>query len=53
MQTPDPKQVASSLKMSQIIQLVKDNQLVTALVVFLLWQVGAIAQGVEIVGGVC
>jgi len=41
------------LKVAQLICLIKDNQLVTALVLFVLWQVGAISQVVSTVGGVC
>jgi len=41
------------LKVAQLICLIKENQLVTALVLFVLWQVGAISQGISAVGGVC
>jgi hypothetical protein len=47
---PDPVTVA---KMAQLGQLIKDNQLVTAVIVFVLWQAGTISQGLAIVGGVC
>ena len=41
------------LKVAQLICLVKENQLITALVLFVLWQAGAISQVVSTVGGVC
>ncbi len=41
------------LKVAQLMCLIKENQLVTALVLFVLWQVGAISQGISAVGGVC
>ena len=44
---------ADSLKVAQIMQLVKDNQLATAAILFILWQAGAIAQAASYVGGVC
>jgi len=40
-------------KMAQLAQLVRDNQLVTAVIVFVLWQAGALAHAVTFVGGVC
>ncbi len=48
-----PVPVASGFKIAQLITLVKDNQLITALVVFVLWQAGALSQGVNALGGVC
>ncbi len=51
--TPPAVPVATGLKIAQVVSLVKDNQLVTALVVFVLWQAGAITQGVTALGGVC
>jgi hypothetical protein len=48
-----PPKVDASLKIAQITQLVRDNQLVTALIVFLLWQAGAIASAGTYIGGVC
>ncbi len=38
---------------AQIIALIKDNQLLTAAIVFILWQAGAIAQATSLVGGMC
>ncbi len=40
-------------KSAQIIALIKDNQLLTAAIVFILWQAGAIAHASSIVGGMC
>ncbi len=51
--TPPAVPAAAGLKIAQVVSLVKDNQLITALVVFVLWQVGAITQGVTALGGVC
>jgi len=41
------------LKVAQLMCLIKDNQLITALVLFVLWQAGAVSQVVSTVGGVC
>ncbi len=41
------------LKIAQLVCLVKENQLMTALVLFVLWQFGFISQGISAVGGVC
>lgn len=48
-----PEQVtelAPIAKGAQIVQLVKDNQLVTAAILFVLWQAGAVATAVEYAG---
>ncbi len=46
--------VIAAAKVAQIVQLVKENQLVTALVLFFLWQTGAFLSAVTYVqGGVC
>ncbi len=50
---PIPAGVPAGFKIAQVVALVKDNQLITALVVFVLWQAGAITQGVTALGGVC
>lgn len=48
---PDPlQQVVPLAKGAQIIQLVKDNQLITAVILFVLWQAGAVAQAAELAG---
>jgi hypothetical protein len=43
--------VIAAAKMAQIMQLVKENQLVTALVLFLLWQSGALLTAYSTAGG--
>ncbi len=48
-QAPDVVEVT---KIAQLIALVKDNQLTTALVCFLLWQIGAIASAQSYAAGV-
>jgi len=50
MATVEPKDVVPLAKGAQIVNLVKENQLVTAAVLFILWQAGAIAQAAEYVG---
>ena len=37
-------------KGAQILNLVKENQLITAVIVFILWQAGAVAEAAAIVG---
>jgi len=44
------KDVVPLAKGAQILQLVKDNQLITAVIVFILWQAGALAQAAEMAG---
>lgn len=43
----------AALKLAQIVQLVKDNQLLTAAVLFILWQIGMIAEATNYLGGMC
>ena len=50
---PIPEKAVSAAKMAQIGQLIKDNQILTAVVVFVLWQAGALANAVSFIGGVC
>jgi hypothetical protein len=45
-------QAVNVARAAQLVALVKDNQLVTALVCFLLWQIGALATAQSYVGGV-
>ena len=45
-----PEKIVPLAKGAQIVQLVKDNQLVTAVIVFVLWQAGALATAVEYAG---
>ena len=47
------KDVIAVTKTAQIIALIKDNQLLTAAIVFILWQAGAIASATSYVGGMC
>ncbi len=48
-----PQKAVDATKVAQILNLVKENQMLTAIVVFLLWQAGAIAQAATVIGGVC
>jgi hypothetical protein len=48
-----PQKAVDATRVAQILSLVKDNQMLTAIVVFLLWQAGAIAQAATVIGGVC
>ncbi len=55
---PDNEPVAGSdvvavAKGAQILNLVKENQLITAVIVFFLWQAGALQSGINLLGGVC
>ncbi len=50
---PVPEKAVSAAKLAQIGQLIKDNQILTAVVVFVLWQAGALANAVTFIGGVC
>jgi len=45
--------VVAVAKGAQVLQLVKDNQLITAVIVFILWQAGALQSGINLLGGVC
>ncbi len=55
MSIPEQKceEVATVAKSAQILNLIKENQLITAVIVFFLWQAGALAQGINLLGGVC
>ena len=48
-----PGKAVDATRVAQILNLVKENQMVTAIIVFLLWQGGAIAQAITAIGGVC
>ena len=48
-----PKPAVDATKVAQILHLVKENQLLTAALVFILWQAGAIASAASAVSGVC
>lgn len=43
----------TGIKMAQIVSLIKDNQLLTAALVFIAWQAGAFAEAASIAGGMC
>ena len=48
------KEATTAVKAAQIAALIKENQLVTALVLFFLWQTGALISAASYVqGGVC
>jgi len=59
LKTPPPNEpvagsdVVAVAKGAQVLQLVKDNQLITAVIVFILWQAGALQSGINLLGGVC
>lgn len=53
MSTIPPEKALDATRVAQILQLIKDNQMITAIVVFLLWQAGAIAHASTYIGGVC
>jgi len=48
-----PEPVIASAKVAQIVQLIKDNQLLTAALLFISWQMGLMAQASQAIGGVC
>lgn len=50
--TPAVDNVIHITRAAQLIALVKDNQLTTALVCFLLWQIGALASAQSYAAGV-
>ncbi len=53
-ENPTPlEQSIAALKFAQIINLVKNNQLLTAAIVFILWQAGVIADATAKIGGMC
>ncbi len=48
-----PEKAVNAARMAQIGQLIKDNQIVTAVIVFVLWQAGTLSAGLAYLGGVC
>jgi hypothetical protein len=50
--SPSAEQILDTTRMANLIALVKENQLVTALVCFLLWQIGALASAQSYASGV-
>jgi len=49
---PLPEKVATAAKAAQLAALVKENQLVTALICFCLWQIGALTTAQSYAAGV-
>ena len=47
------KQGVGAAKMAQIVKLVKENQLLTAALLFIAWQLGFVAEAAAVAGGVC
>ncbi len=45
-----PEKVVPLAKGAQILQLVKENQLITAVIVFVLWQAGAVTEALTFAG---
>lgn len=48
-----PDHAVTSVKLAQIVQLIKDNQLLTAALLFISWQMGLMASASQAIGGVC
>ena len=46
----EAKDVVPLAKGAQVLQLVKDNQLITAVIVFILWQAGVLAEALAYAG---
>ena len=46
----DADSVVPLAKGAQVLQLVKDNQLITAVIVFVLWQAGALTEALSYAG---
>lgn len=44
---------AASLKLAQILALIKNNQLATAVLVFVAWQLGYISDALSLGAGLC
>ena len=51
MTNPAADKIVAAAKMAQIMQLIKENQLLTALALFILWQSGAILSAYTTAGG--
>ena len=50
---PEVSEVVPLAKGAQVLNLVRENQLITAVIVFILWQAGALQSGIGLIGGVC
>ena len=48
----EAEKIVAAAKLAQLTALVKENQLITALVLFILWQTGAILSASEYASGV-
>ncbi len=48
---PHAEKIVAAARMAQIMSLIKENQLVTALVLFCLWQSGALLSAYSTAGG--
>jgi len=48
-----PEKVVPLAKGAQVLNLIRENQLITAVIVFMLWQAGALQSGIGLIGGVC
>ena len=51
MTAPQVDKAITAAKAAQLIHLVKENQLITALVLFILWQSGALLSAYSTAGG--
>ncbi len=49
----DVVEVVPLAKGAQVLNLIRENQLITAVIVFVLWQAGAVESGIGLLGGVC
>ncbi len=50
---PLAQEVVPLAKGAQVLNLIRENQLITAVIVFVLWQAGALQSGIGLIGGVC
>jgi len=48
-----PEKIVPLAKGAQVLNLIRENQLITAVIVFMLWQAGALQSGIGLIGGVC
>ena len=48
-----PEKVVPLAKGAQVLNLIRENQLITAVIVFMLWQAGVLESGIGLLGGVC
>lgn len=50
---PGKEEAIASVKLAQILNLIRNNQLATAVLIFIAWQLGVIADATSYVGGIC